>query len=117
MVQPLQAVLTTRIHCSQHHVLKLHDEYNFDALSSQRWIEQTVEKERRYQIYHPDKTWFIYHDVAQNRYLIGNITPKLQPLHTFFAKNYLDIKEALHCFAGLFKLYFKTCQTTPITLR
>jgi len=106
----------TRIHCSEDQVLKLHEELHFDQLSSQRWIKQTVEKERRYHVYHPDKTWFLYHDVAQDRYLIGNITPKLQPLHNIFRQDDLDLSYALSCFEGLFRLYFQIAQQHQLRL-
>lgn len=71
----------TQVHVTDNYVLKLHLDGGFDtremALS---WGQKKQEKTKSTQLYHPEKTWFIHH--YDGLWRIGNITPRMLPLHT-----------------------------------
>jgi len=69
----------TKIIENDRYVIKCRSEYRFNEYDSSRWIEQTLTKERQYNIHHPTKTWFYIRQSEQ--IIIANITPKLLPLH------------------------------------
>lgn len=71
----------TRVHVTDHFVLKLHLDGGFDTQEmAASWCEKKREKTRTTRLYHPEKTWFIHHH--DDLWRIGNITPRMQPLHT-----------------------------------
>ncbi len=95
---------TTRIYSNDSYVIKFKSEHKFVPVEATRWIKETLEKERAYNIYHPSKTWFIIN--LDEGAIIANITEKLSPLHTLteeFASEtlYNYLKKLL---AGYFKI-------------
>jgi len=63
--------------------IKLRTEFDVPEYDACRFIRQAKEQEVRLGVYHPDKTWFvaITEGGAGEKTIIGNIMPRLQPLH------------------------------------
>lgn len=74
----------TKVYTCEAHVLKLRDELRLKEKVARRWCQHALERERKFALHHPDKTWFLAvleeggeaGDVA-----IGNVCPRLAPLH------------------------------------
>ncbi|NJN45443.1 MAG: hypothetical protein HC808_01960 [Candidatus Competibacteraceae bacterium] len=102
----------TQITADDFHVIKWRSEYQFNAKDSRRWIERILEKERRYGVHHPAKTWFTAQQAE--RTVIANITPKLLPLH--MAQQSLAPTALLTHMANLADMYFRAAATFSIKL-
>lgn len=109
----------TKIYSDSDNVLKIHSEMRLDQRAALRWATQALAKEVGYQVYHPQKTWF----VAENHdsdtlapVLVGNVCPRLQPLHEVFAGAEIDISMRLEYFQQLFHHYFRLAATSGIRL-
>jgi len=70
----------TLIRYNDRYVLKFPSKDVFDKDHAQRRIRHFAERDRRFGIVHPDKTWLGVRE--QDKYLIANLTPRLEPLHT-----------------------------------
>jgi len=101
----------TEIYLSEETVLKIHGELRLDARSAHRWAVQALEKEQLYQVHHPHKTWFVV-EIADEPSLIGNLCPRLSPLHETFNSALMPLPERLAYFEQLFKLYFELAHRT-----
>ncbi|MGR8951088.1 MAG: metallophosphoesterase family protein [Gammaproteobacteria bacterium] len=75
----------TRIHVGERHVVKLRSELTFDKVKAVRWIKAALRKEQELGVHHPHKTWFLIDlsdaDDTARPVIIGNICPRMQPLH------------------------------------
>ncbi len=70
----------TQLHITDESVLKLQTDGGFDTCDiAESWCQNMLKKGRDVGIYHPAKTWFIHLD--GNIWRLGNITPRMQPLH------------------------------------
>ncbi len=69
----------TRIFHNEQYLVKLHMELQFTDKDVVRWIIKKLETEREYQLYHPQKTWFVLNH--QNKRVIANISPFMTGLH------------------------------------
>ncbi|MCP5425162.1 MAG: metallophosphoesterase family protein [Gammaproteobacteria bacterium] len=103
---------TTKITVYEEFVVKWRVEYKFNRLDTGRWIERTLERERRYKVHHPAKTWFFVRQ-GEN-FLIANITPKLLPLH--IAQQQHSPSKMLEHFEALAELYFQTAANFKVKL-
>ncbi|MGR9105427.1 MAG: metallophosphoesterase family protein [Gammaproteobacteria bacterium] len=76
----------TRIHSGDSEIVKIRAELSFDRVKARRWIRSSLEKERELAVHHPFKTWFVLDseepDGEHKPAVIGNICPRLQPVHT-----------------------------------
>ncbi|MEC4750363.1 metallophosphoesterase family protein [Methylomicrobium sp. Wu6] len=76
----------TRIYSGEQNVVKLRSELSFNKARAVRWINTALQKERELGVHHPHKTWFLIdvsgEDNAVEPVVIGNICPRLQPIHT-----------------------------------
>ncbi len=106
----------TQIHKNENTVLKIRNELRLEAFSAKRWANHTLEKERQYQIYHPHKTWFVAEKEGNPIAIIGNICPRLQPLHDLFSQNKLSESSRLDYLGQLFGHYFRLANTRGIRL-
>lgn len=70
---------STRIFANDRFVVKLKFSFNFKVVEARRWVNDTIELERVFDIYHPAKTWFLI--LTDEGAIIANITPMLNPLH------------------------------------
>ncbi len=107
---------STQVHVGQETVLKIRGEIRLEAASAKRWALQALEKESLYQVHHPQKTWFIAETDSNTEALIGNISPRLQPLHNLFSVPDIDNSTRLLHLTQLFDLYFRVACTQKIRL-
>ena len=81
---------------------------------AKRWGNQTLEKEKHYHIYHPDKTWFVLETSTETHALVGNICPRLRPLHDLFMDPNCSIQ--VECLRKVFNHYFRLASEMNIRL-
>ncbi|WP_374087773.1 metallophosphoesterase [Methylomicrobium lacus] len=78
----------TRIYLGAKEVVKLRSELSFNKAKAVRWINASLQKERELGVHHPHKTWFLIDTSAggdaAHAVIIGNICPRLQPIHALF---------------------------------
>lgn len=79
----------TRIYLGKDDVVKLRGELGFDRVKAVRWINASLRKEREMGVHHPYKTWFLIDAESSGNAghtdILGNISPRLRPLHTLLA--------------------------------
>ncbi len=72
----------TRVYSGESQVVKLRSELRLKEAVARRWCLHTLERERRFGVHHPAKTWFLAIREGEDDASIGNICPRLQPLHS-----------------------------------
>lgn len=109
---------STIIHVDDQAVLKIRGELHLDSFSAKRWVAQAIEKERNYLIHHPEKTWFIAEPAqSTGEVLIGNISPRMQPLHSLFAAATPETSSQYVSYLDkLFELYFRLAKVHKMRL-
>jgi len=103
----------TLIYQNDHTIVKIHSEIRLESSSANRWARQVLEKEKLYQVHHPDKTWFVV-ETTDLLPRIGNICPRLQPLHYLFS--HIDNAIRLNYLTCLFDYYFRLASQRNIRL-
>jgi len=106
----------TRLHRDVHTVVKVHGELRLNTLSSKRWVQQIILKEQSYQVHHPHKTWFVVESATEPYPLIGNLCPRLHPLHECLLQPQLEQATALNYLTQLFEHYFRLATTLGLRL-
>ena len=108
----------TTVHTNDHSVLKIRNELRLDAVSAKKWAEHALQQEQTRQLYHPHKTWFITTYTVKEKELVtvGNICPRLTPLHTLLPSESTTTEERLKCLEQLFRLYFYAVKHLDIRL-
>ncbi|MCV6639424.1 metallophosphoesterase family protein [Candidatus Albibeggiatoa sp. nov. NOAA] len=106
----------TQVHISTKHVVKVHNEIKLSLFSAKRWVQQALEKERKYQIHHPKKTWFVAHQIGKDTALVGNICPRLQPVHQYFNENHSNLDLCLKVLQKIFNYYFYMAKTFDLRI-
>lgn len=115
----------TQIYASNHEVVKIRRDLRLTARQADPWLRKVLERECKLEIHHPKKTWFyIYSEqdgvkLQDEEVLIGNITPRLRPLHKF-----LELKpgtkqaraDALQAFSEMFRMYLIKAQEFEVKL-
>ncbi|MEK7992029.1 MAG: metallophosphoesterase family protein [Thiotrichaceae bacterium] len=106
----------TQIHLSEQHVVKIHNEINLSAFSANRWVQQALDKERKYQVHHPHKTWFFAHQRGKETALVGNICPRLQAVHQYFTDETATVDLRLKVLQEIFHYYFYMAKTFDLRI-
>ncbi|MBA4503173.1 metallophosphoesterase family protein [Marinobacterium marinum] len=115
----------THIYASDHEVVKIRRDLRLTARQAIPWLDKVMEKERRLGVHHPSKTWFyIYQEkggegLLDEEVLIGNITPRLRPLHKRLEPVPADEQarsENGRILADMFEMYLQTARTFGIKL-
>lgn len=107
---------TTKIYIDADNVLKIHEEIRLELRDALRWATQALVKEVNYQVYHPQKTWFVVESDSSPSVLVGNVCPRLRPLHELLNASEIDISTRLDYFQQLFHHYFRLAATLKIRL-
>ncbi|MFQ5518482.1 MAG: metallophosphoesterase family protein [Mariprofundus sp.] len=93
----------TQIYADASWVLKINGKRAFSSMAvAEKWCLLQIAKEQQYDIYHAQRTWFVYHD--SERWLVANITPRLQALHQLDFEA-LELDERIRLLAELLKIY------------
>jgi len=102
----------TKLHVGERDIVKLRPEaYRNKAASVIAVARQALEREQKYQVHHPDKTWFVIHVSSESTPVIGNVCPLLTPLHMRLAEspnNLAEMEASLDLLIGVIGLYFQT---------
>lgn len=106
----------TRIYINPESVLKIRSEIRLDNRSAKRWAIQALEKEKAYLVHHPKKTWFIAETHDHSPCIIGNICPRITPLHELFNQNTLSLEQRLNYLSKIFEHYFRVAKQLDIRL-
>lgn len=106
----------TNIYTDTTNVVKIHGEVCLESPTAKAWVQKALLKERAYRIYHPHKTWFIQIKPERECATIGNICPKLTPLHILFEQQTVEVDTCLSHFQQLFNMYFKLANQLKIRL-
>lgn len=115
----------TRIHAGKHEVVKIRRDLRLTARQADPWLKMVMDRERRLGVHHPKKTWFyIYSErdgtrLQDEEVLIGNITPRLRPLHKFLELK-PDTEQALNksfkALSEMFSMYLSRAKTFDVKL-
>jgi predicted phosphodiesterase len=98
---------------------KLRTEFDWAHPVMEKWGLKTLARERELGVHHPDKTWFLAFRREDERLLVGNICPVLQPLNQMLAGPPADAAERrlrLSWFESLFRMYFDLGRKTGAKL-
>lgn len=113
----------TRIHLGEKDVVKVRAELDFDKTNAIRWIKTALQKERDLAVHHPYKTWFMIYDEPGNNanpsVLIGNICPRLHPVHHLLGSDPDSLavrKRYLHVLDAVFEKYLSLAKRLNIKL-
>jgi len=115
----------TGIYASTHEVVKIRRDLRLTARKADPWLQKVLERERNLGVHHPKKTWFyIYSEkggtkLQDEEVLIGNITPRLRPLHKFLElkpENEQARVDALQALSEMFRIYLIKAQEFEIKL-
>ncbi|ALG66663.1 metallophosphoesterase family protein [Beggiatoa leptomitoformis] len=107
---------STKLYVDTQNALKIRGEIRLDGRAALKWATQALVKEQTYQVHHPHKTWFVAEESEQSIALIGNICPRLHPIHDLFTQESVDIKLRLQYLAMLFEHYLRLAKNTGIRL-
>ncbi|GAV19862.1 phosphodiesterase [Mariprofundus micogutta] len=92
----------TQIYADETWVLKINSRRSFTSETvAERWCKLQIEREKEYQIYHPDRTWLMIHD---ENWLVANISPRLKPLHMFDFGTF-SAEERVWAFSEIMRIY------------
>ena len=83
-------------------VLKKRCELRYRPGDRERWIAQTLERERALRVHHPAKTWLILEDEADDP-TIANVTPRLASLDRWMPET--DAATGLEVLERLLRMY------------
>jgi len=103
----------TKIYTDEITVVKIHAELDLDPESAKKWTNQVLIKERQLNVYHPHKTWFLLIDDTKHTIKIGNICPRLRPLHSIFKvapQNETEYQYYLNLLSQVFEKYLITAK-------
>lgn len=94
----------TQLFVSDHYVLKLQNQFSIGCKEAMSWAEKQLDKERRYQIYHPSRTWVVLR--TEDGCATANITRRLPVLAAFMEDEEQPASTRLQWLLRLFALYF-----------
>ncbi|MBV0932597.1 metallophosphoesterase family protein [Marinobacterium weihaiense] len=115
----------TNIYANDVQVVKIRRELKLTARQAQPWLTSVMAKERELGVYHPAKTWFYIYaerdgvELENEEVLIGNITPRLQPLHKVLEAAPSDVAataRARSLLDHMFGLYLRTAHQFGVKL-
>ena len=104
----------TNIYASDNEVVKIRRDLKLTARQAAPWLASVLNKERKLGVHHPDKTWFYIYierngeESLHEEVLIGNITPRLRPLHKLLEPQPSGDEarhEARRILVAMFKMY------------
>jgi predicted phosphodiesterase len=70
----------TKLYSGDDAIVKLRSELQMNYDRSRKWALHTLTLEKKLSVHHPNKTWFIIRHKA-DECIVGNICPRLIPLH------------------------------------
>lgn len=109
----------TRIHVNNHDIVKIRAELQLSEKKAHLWANDILHKEQDLLIHHPHKTWFISNNHITSSILVGNVCPRLRPLHIELKPtptSELERTRYLTILQSVFKLYFQLAKEKELKL-
>jgi len=104
----------TQLYIDAHWALKINRKHKYPSLLvAQKWCRIQIDKEQRYQIYHPQRTWFVVEDAKQ--WVVANITPRMQSLDKVDFQHISSAKR-LYVLSELLRIYMTFATTFALKL-
>jgi predicted phosphodiesterase len=95
----------TRLYAGTTEIIKLRNELDLNEVRARLFLNYTLTQERKLKVHHPYKTWFLMQQ-EDDKVKIGNICPRLIPLHTLSHANSDEITEQMAYLIQLYQFYF-----------
>lgn len=76
----------TRLYAGKNDIVKLRTELDLNEDKARRFINHALQQEQKISVHHPHKTWFLM-EFEENKLKIGNICPRITPIHTLEEDN------------------------------
>ncbi|MCK4842005.1 MAG: metallophosphoesterase [Methylococcales bacterium] len=96
----------THLFAGKNEVVKLRAELVLNPKSARDYVNNALAQEQKLKIHHPEKTWFLL-KVKKDEFKIGNICPRLNPLHLLLnATKPLLVEQSLLFLHEVYRLYF-----------
>lgn len=106
----------TNIFVGQAEVVKLRTELDLNLKSARDYVNHALEREQKIQVHHPQKTWFLL-KVENDKYKVGNICLRLNPLHKLVNESEPPSAEQnLLYFRELYRSYFYVASSFNLCL-
>jgi len=96
----------TLLHVGKHDVIKIRSELDLNEQKTRDFLNHSLQQERKLDVHHPYKTWFLV-KLENHQFKIGNICPRLTPLHTLKGIESADIRKKINYLKQLYRCYFK----------
>lgn len=95
----------TRLYVGIHDVVKLRSELDLNEMRARRFLNHALEQEQKIAVHHPYKTWFLMQQ-TDGKVKIGNICPRLTPLHIMKEQSSEAIAKKFFYLEKLYRCYF-----------
>jgi predicted phosphodiesterase len=95
----------TCLYAGANDIIKLRTELDLNAMRARGYLNHTLEQEQKFAIHHPHKTWFLMKE-ADGKCKIGNICPRLTPLHILKDQTSQEITTKFVYLEKLYRCYF-----------
>ena len=106
----------THIFVGQTEIVKLRAELDLNPGSARKYVNHALEKEQKIQVHHPHKTWFLL-KTQDDKFKIGNICPRLNPLHIQLnASPSLPLEQNLLFLKEVYRAYFYVASSFDLRL-
>jgi predicted phosphodiesterase len=96
----------TCLYAGTNEIIKLRNELDLNELRARRFLNHTLAQEQKLGVHHPHKTWFLAQQEDGN-FKIGNICPRLTPLHILPEQSTQDINTKFVYLEKLYRCYFQ----------
>ena len=106
----------TRIYAGKTEIVKLHSDLDLNPERARDYVNRALKQEQKTQVYHPFKTWFIQ-QIGDDNLIIGNICPRLTPIHTLMSdSDSLTNEQRLFFLKHIYRDYFRVAATLNLRL-
>ncbi len=105
----------THLYVGSKNVVKLRNELDLNEEKTRAFLAHILQKEQNLNVHHPRKTWFLL-QVQPHKFKIGNICPRLIPLHSKEGLQNSDINEKIDYLKRLYQCYFKVAKEFNLRL-
>ncbi len=106
----------TQIYAGQTAIVKIHNDLNLNPERARDYVKRALKQEKKTQVYHPFKTWFIQ-QLDDDNLIIGNICPRLKPVHQLVSNTDSQTNEHnLFILKQIYREYFRVASTLNLRL-
>ncbi len=96
----------TRLYAGEEDIIKLRTELDLSEDKGRRFVNHALQQEQKVGVHHPHKTWFLIE--LEGRLKIGNICPRITPLHMLEAGEQCSKAEKNAHLKQVYRRYFET---------